>query len=100
MSEFEQFFKNSKIRKLQVLCAITFGGIVTHLKVIAAFKLQKIMFFEGFDKALFWTFKNSPTMTFRCVAIKTNSYGAQYLKFSILKIFEKMLEFARINENG
>ena len=51
MSEFEQFFKNSKIRKLQVLCAITFGGIATHLKVIAAFKSQKIMFFEGFDKA-------------------------------------------------
>ena len=51
MSEFEQFFKNSKIRKLQVLCAITFGGIATHLKVIVAFKSQKIMFFEGLDKA-------------------------------------------------
>ena len=51
MSEFKQFFKNSKNRKVQVLCAITFGGIAMHLKVIAAFKAQKIMFFEVFDKA-------------------------------------------------
>ena len=51
MSEFGQFVKNFKIRKLQVLCAINFGGIATYLKVIVAFKSQKIMFFEGFDKA-------------------------------------------------
>ena len=51
MSEFKQFFKNFQNKKVQVLCAITFGGIATHLKVIAAFKSQKIMSFEGFDKA-------------------------------------------------
>ena len=51
MSEFKQFFKNYKTRKDQALCAITFGGAAIHLKVIAAFKLQKIMFFERFDKA-------------------------------------------------
>ena len=75
MSEFEQFFKNSKIRKLQVLCAITFGGIATHLKVIVAFKSRKIMFFEGFDKASILDVKKheffdlKATTTFRCVAI-------------------------------
>ena len=75
MSEFEQFFKNSKIRKLQELCAITFGGIATHLKMIAAFKSQKIMFFEGFDKASILDVKNmnfcdlKATTTFRCVTI-------------------------------
>ena len=58
MSEFEQFFKNAKIRKLQVLCAITFGGIATHLKVIVAFKSRKIMFFEGLDKASILDVKN------------------------------------------
>ena len=51
MSEFKQFFKMFQNRKVQVLCAITFGGIATHLKVIVAFKSQKIMFFEDFDKA-------------------------------------------------
>ena len=75
MSEFKQFFKNSKIRKVQVLCAITFGGIAMHLKVIAAFKSQKIMFFEGFVKASILDVKNmnfcdlKGTTTFRCVAI-------------------------------
>ena len=53
MSEFEQFFKNSQIRKLQVLCAITFGGVATQIKVIVPFKSQKIMFFEEFNKAFF-----------------------------------------------
>ena len=43
--------ENSKIVKLLVLCAITFDGIAKHLKVIAAFKSRKIMFFEWFDKA-------------------------------------------------
>ena len=75
MSEFEQFFKNSKIRKLQVSCAITFGGIAMHLKVIAAFKSQKIMFFEGFDKASIFGRKKHEfcdlkvTTTFRFVTI-------------------------------
>ena len=52
MSEFEQFFKNSQIRKLQALCAITFG-VATQKKVIVPFKSQKIMFFEEFNKAFF-----------------------------------------------
>ena len=75
MSEFEQFFENSKIGKLQVLCAITFDGIAKHLKVIAAFKSRKIMFFEWFDKASILDVKNmnfcalKATTTFRCVAI-------------------------------
>ena len=75
MSEFERFFKNSKIRKPQVLCAITFGGIATHLKFIAAFESQKTMFFEEFNKAPFLTEKNmtfcdsKAATTFGCVAI-------------------------------
>lgn len=36
---------------MQVLYDITFGGVVKYLKVIVAFKSQKNMFFEGFDKA-------------------------------------------------
>ena len=52
LSEFERFFKNSKNRKVQVLCAITFGGIAMHLKVIAAFKSQKFMFFTSKIEAL------------------------------------------------
>ena len=75
MSEFKQFFKNFKIRKVQVLCAITFDGIAMHLKVTAAFIAQKIMFFEGFDKASILDVKNmnfcdlKATTTLRCVAI-------------------------------
>ena len=75
MSEFEQLFENSKIGKLQVLCAITFDGIAKHLKVIAAFKSRKIMFFEWFYTASILDEKNmnfcdlKATTTFRCVAI-------------------------------
>ena len=46
LGEFEGFLKNSKNEKLEVLCAITFGGIAMHLKVIGAFKLQETAFFE------------------------------------------------------
>ena len=51
MSELNNFSKIRKSEKFKVLCAITFGGIAMHLKVIAAFKAQKIMFFEGFNRA-------------------------------------------------
>ena len=47
LSEFERFLKPSKNRKLEVLCAITFGGIATHLKVVVLFKSQKFMLFTS-----------------------------------------------------
>ena len=55
---------------------MTFVGIATHLKVIAAFKSQKIMFFEGLDKASILDVRENmnfcdlkATTTFRGVAI-------------------------------
>ena len=75
MSEFERFFKNSKIRKPQVLCAITFGGIATHLKVVVPFKSQKFMFFTSKIEALMNPSKNmifcdlKAAITFRCIAM-------------------------------
>ena len=75
LSEFERFFKNSQNRKLQVLCAITFGGIATHLKVVVAFESQKFMFFTSKIVALSNPSKNmifcdlKATITFRCVVM-------------------------------
>ena len=78
MSEFEQFFKNSQIRELQVSCAIIFGGGATKIKVIVPFKSQKIMFFEEFNKAHFLNVKNmnfcdlKAVTGFRCIAMPPN----------------------------
>ena len=87
MSEFKQFFKNSKVRKVQVLCAKTFGGIATHPKVIAAFKSQKIMFFEGFDKAYFKRKKRKNSMISRVQRLLDVSQYDQKLWRTILQVF-------------
>ena len=106
LSEFERFLKNSKNRKVQVLCAITFGGIAMHLKVIAAFKSKKIMFFKGFDKASILDVRKHEFLRFegrnhfQMHRNATKSYGAQQFKFSIFRIFEKTFKFAQISQNG
>ena len=75
LSEFERFFKNSKNRKVQVSCAITFDGIVMDLKVIVAFKLQKFMFLTSKIEALSDPSKNmifcalKTTITFKGIAM-------------------------------
>ena len=81
--------ENSKIVKLLVLCAITFDIFAKHLKVIAAFKSRKIMFFEWFDKASILDIKNmnfcdlKATTTFRCVEIppKIMAHNTWYFLF-------------------
>ena len=93
MSQFKQIFKKFKIRKVQVLCAIPFGGIAMHLKVLAAFKLHKIMFFEGLNKALILNVKNMDfcnlkgTTTFTCVAILPNVMAHNASTFLFLEFF-------------
>ena len=59
-----RFFQNSKNRKLEVLCAVTFGGIVTHSKVFVPFKSQKIMFFYVQNRGFFEPFKKHDFLRF------------------------------------
>ena len=61
--------------KIQVLCAIIFGDIATHLKVIADFKSQKIIFLKG--------------TTFRCVATPPKVMAHNTSSFLFLEILKK-----------
>ena len=95
LSEFERFLKIFKNRKLRVMCALTFRGIVVHGKIIAVFKSQKITFFEVFSKELFERSKNTnfydlkAATTFPCTTIPLKVRAHITRSFLFLKIFKK-----------
>ena len=76
------------------MCALTFRVIVVHGKIIAAFKLQKITFFEVFSKELFERPKNTnfydlkAASTFPCtmIPLKFRTYITR--SFLFLKKFK------------
>ena len=77
-----------------------------HLKVITAFKAQKIMFFEGFDKASISDVKNmnfcdlKAAITFKCIAIPPKVMAHNTSSFPFLEFLKKTFEFAQISQNG
>ena len=98
------FFQKFSNRKHQVLCAITLGGIGTHLKVVVAFKSQKFMFFTSKIEALLNPSKImvfcdvKAAITFRCVAIPPKVIAHNTSSFLFLEVLKKTFKFAEISQ--